>query len=449
MSEKEFNYQVEIPAEFPGNGQDWANHIGHFWNANEQIQIVLEFEEELDIDCIKKAVRLSVDAEPILGCKFALDQCSPYWMRIKNIDDVEWCTFETVQDKDQSIKRILAQPFECEDHQLKVNVIRSKNRDTLCIKLNHSCCDGGGAKDYLHLLSGIYMHLCEDISYIPKTNIAGKRDASKLFQVLNISDPKILIDPQVAALKPTWAFPYKEKKIKNFSFSICRLDGYQVRLLYSFTRETGVTINDLILTAFYRTMFIMVHPEETEPMEICVTVDLRRYLPEKKADAICNLSGVINHRIALKDGEDSQSTLKRVSLVMNQVKNNNPGLHSAASMEMMAGMEYEKAAAFIRKAWEDSVKSGKSTINLSNMGIIADYPLKFGSAIAKEAYMVTPAFQSPSFMLGVSSYHDALTFTAGYCQPEIDKEDVETFFAILQKELLSFIVCPAGARSNG
>jgi NRPS condensation-like uncharacterized protein len=187
-------------------------------------------------------------------------------------------------------------------------------------------------------------------------------------------------------------------------------------------------------------MFIMIQPDEAEPMEICVTVDLRRYLPEKKADAICNLSGVVNHRIAKKVGEKNISTLKRVWLVMKEIKNNKPGLHSAASMEMMAGMEYEKAAAFIKNAWEDSVKSGKSTINLSNMGIIADYPLKFGSTIAKDAYLVTPAFKSPSFMLGVSSYNDVLTFTAGYCEPEIVKDDVETFFSNLQKELLSFIV---------
>lgn len=439
MSVEKGNYQSEMPEEIPANAQDWANYIGHFWNANEQIQIVLEFDNELDIDRIKKAVILSVDAEPILGCKFVKDKCRPYWKRIKNIDDIEWCAFEQVQNKDESIKRILGQPFDSEDYQLKAIVIRSKKSDTLCIKLNHACCDGGGAKDYLHLLSSIYTHLCKDINYIPRLNIAGKRDASKLFQVLNISDPNMLINPQMLALKPTWAFPYNEKGVEKFSVSVCRLNRSQISTLQSFTRENGVTINDLILTAFYRTMFIMVKSEEAEPMEICVTVDLRRYLPEKKADAICNLSGVVNHRITKKEGENRIATLKRVSHVMKEIKNNNPGLHSAASMEMMTGMEYENAVAFIKNAWEDAVKSGKSTINLSNMGIIADYPLKFGNAIVKGAYMVTPVFKSPSFMLGVSNYNDTLTFTVGYCEPEIAKDDVETFFSILQNELLSFI----------
>lgn len=439
MSGEKLNFKLEIPDEMPTNGQDWANYIGHLWNANEQIQIVLEFENKLDMDCIKKAVRLSIDAEPILGCKFVEDKYRPFWKRLENIDHVEWCTFEKVLEKDEALYKILSLPFDSDDYQLKVIVIRSKKTDTLCIKLNHACCDGGGAKDYLHLLSNIYNHLCEDKSYIPYSNISGKRDSLKLFHVLGVSDPKMLLDPQLADLKPTWAFPNKGGKTEKFNFSISRLDRIKTDNLISFTKENGVTMNDIILTAFYRTMFIMIQPEIEEPMEICVTIDLRRYLPAKKADAICNLSGVVNHRIAKIEGENNILTLKRIAFFMKEIKNRNPGLHSAASMEMMAGLEYEKAVAFIKNAWEDTVKSGKSTINLSNMGIIADYPLKFGNNIVKDAYMVTPVFKSPSFMLGVSNYNNMLTFTVGFCEPEIVKDDVETFFFVLQKELLSFI----------
>lgn len=440
MNVEKSNYKSRIHEEMPANGQDWANYIGHFWNANGQIQIVLEFDGKLDIDCMIKAVRLSIDAEPILGCKFVEDNYRPYWKRLEHIDGVEWCIYEKVQEKDEAIKKILAQPFVSKDYQLKVTVIHSKKADTICIKLNHACCDGGGAKDYLHLLSSIYNHLCEDKNYIPISNINGKRDTSELFRVFNIGNPNMLLNPQLANLKPTWAFPNKEHQIENFNFSICRLDRNQTDSLHSYAKKNGITMNDLILTAFYRTMFNMVLPEEAEPMEICVTVDLRRYLPGKKAEAICNLSGVVNHRIARIEGESNISTLKRVSLVMKEIKNNYPGLHSAASMEMMAELDYENAVAFIKNSWEDTVKCGKSTINLSNMGIIADYPLRFGSTIVRDAYMVTPVFKSPSFMLGASSYNGMLTCTVGYCEPEIAKDDVETFFFILRKELTSFIV---------
>lgn len=193
-----------------------------------------------------------------------------------------------------------------------------------------------------------------------------------------------------------------------------QFDKKQTDIFHSYAKENGVTINDWILAAFYRTMFAIVQPNEAEPMEICVTFVLRKYLPEKKANAICNLSGVVNHKIAKIERESHIETLKRVSLIMNEIKNNRPGIHSAATLEMMMNMGFKNAVASVKNAWEETVKNRVSTINLSNMGIIAEFPLKFGGSIAKQAYMVTPVFRSPSFMLGVSSYNEMLTFTVGY-----------------------------------
>ncbi|HEX3078218.1 MAG TPA: hypothetical protein VHQ24_15265 [Lachnospiraceae bacterium] len=438
-SEMPDTIQDEIPDEMPVNSQDLANYIGHLWNANEQIQIILEVDASLDIDRIKRAVRLTIDAEPILGCKLIESEERPYWKRHTNIDDIKWCIYEEVNDKDVAIKRWLSQPFDTYDHQLKVIIIRSKGTDTLCVKLNHACCDGGGAKDYLHLLVDTYNHLWEDISYIPYINTSGKRDSSKLFDELGVSDPKVFLNPELTTLRPTWAFPFKESKVDAFNFSICRLECEQTKSLYTFTKENNVTMNDLILTAFYRTMFKLVNPEEKVPMEICVTVDLRRYLSEKKAEAICNLSGVVNHRIDRIEDESSISTLKRVSLAMHDIKSNNPGLHSATSMEMMAGFDYNQAVAFMKNAWEACVTNGKSTINLSNMGVVADYPLRLGKNLVTDAYLVTPVFKAPSFMLGASTYNDVLTFTVGYCEPEVKKEAVDRFLDILCSELVACI----------
>jgi NRPS condensation-like uncharacterized protein len=429
----------EIPNVIPANSQDIVNYIGHLWNANEQIQIILEVEDFLEIERLKRAVRLTIDAEPILGCKFIESGERPYWKRHTNIDDIEWCIYEEVNDKEDAVKRWLSQPFDIYDHQLKVIIIRTNDVDTLCIKLNHACCDGGGAKDYLHLLVDTYNHLCEDISYVPNKNISGKRDSSKLFDELGVNDPKVFLIPELNTLRPTWAFPYKESKVDTFNFSISRLDCEKTKRLYAFTKENNVTINDQILTAFYRTMFKLVNPEEKVPMEICVTVDLRRYLSGKKAEAICNLSGVVNHRIERVEDESNLSTLKRVSLAMHDIKSNNPGLHSAASIEMMAGLDYNQAVAFMKNTWEACVTSEKSTINLSNMGIVAEYPLRFGRNLVSDAYMVTPVFKAPSFMLGVSTYNDVLTFTVGYCEPLVKKEDVDRFLDILSNEMIACI----------
>jgi NRPS condensation-like uncharacterized protein len=121
---------------------------------------------------------------------------------------------------------------------------------------------------------------------------------------------------------------------------------------------------------------------------------------------------------------------------MNEIKKDKPGLHSAAIVEMLPGMGFETAAASIGSAWEESVRLEKSTINLSNFGVISSEPLYFGEVPVEEAYLVTPVFKAPSFMLGASTYQGKLTFTAGYCEPEVRIEDVKQFFLEFKKELL-------------
>ena len=416
--------------------QDWANYIGYHWNANRQIQIMVELDGELDINCLKNAVRLSISVEPILGCCFVEDEVSPYWRRLDNIDEIEWCTVYEVQEKKEVLKRVLSMPLEFEERQIQVIVIRSKEGDTLCIKLNHACCDGGGVKYYVHLLADIYSSLHEGKDYTWNPDTTEIRDSSSVFKAIGITDPKSALKPQLAALKPTWAFPYKEEKVNNFAFSICRIDKSKTKEIHSYGRSKGITMNDIILTAFYRAMFFMVSPEYDIPMEICVTVDLRRYLKDIKGSTVCNLSGVENNRLAFINGENFTEMLERVALSMNKIKSDYPGINSAASIEMMADIGYKNAAAFIKNAWEESKRNGKSTINLSNMGNISDYPLKFGSNNVIDAFMATPVFKAPSFMLGVSSYNNILTFTVGYCEPEVNKEAVETFLSILEKQLL-------------
>lgn len=429
----------QIQAEISVNGQDIANYIGQLWNKNEQIQIVLKFIKRIDFMCLKKAVRLSIDAEPILGCGFVIENGTPIWRRHKDLDFVSWCTLIESENLEEMLHTVLSKPFNSKDYQLEVYLLRSTEKDMLCIKINHSCSDGGGAKYYLHLLNDIYSKIIKDANFYPEINDNGNRSGNQIFEKLNIINPITLINPEISKLKPTWAFPYQKGEVEGFNYSIMQLSVHETNQLILYTKENAVTMNDLILTAYYRALFSMVGPVLGQAMEICVTMDLRKYLLDGKAGAICNLSGVLNHRIS-REAESSETTLARVVYAMKQIKKDNPGLHSAASLEMLSCMDFETAAASIKGAWEESVHSGKSTINLSNFGMIASETLYFGEIEAEDAFMVTPVFKAPSFMLGTSTYKNKLSFTVGFCEPEVREEDVKLFLSNLKKELDEFVI---------
>lgn len=424
----------KIQMEMPVNGQDVANYIGHLWNKNGQIQIVLNFAERIDFECLKRAIRLTIDAEPILGCEFVISENKPTWRLHKDLDQVQWCKLVETEKLDEMLHIILCKPFELENYQLEVYLLRSSKKDLLCIKINHSCSDGGGAKDYLYLLKEIYAQLTKKANFYPEINHNPNRSASQIFENLEILNPVTLINPKLAGLKPTWAFPNKKSNVENFNYSILHLTGNEMSKLVLYSKENNVTLNDLILAAYYRALFTIINPAFEEPMEICVTMDLRRYLEGYKAEAICNLSGVLNHRIS-RENESNEATLCRVVGVMNEIKKDKPGLHSAAVIEMLSGMDFKTAEASIRMAWEESVSSGKSTINLSNFGVISGETIYFGEVAAEDVYMVTPVFKAPSFMLGVSTYQSKLSFTVGFCEPEVCEEDVKQFLLNFNKEL--------------
>jgi Uncharacterized protein containing a NRPS condensation (elongation) domain len=428
----------QIRAEIPVNGQDIANYVGQLWNKNEQIQIVLRFAQKIDYPCLNKAVRLSIDAEPVLGCEFIVGENKPVWERHSELDTVPWCTLIDTDKPEEQLHNVLCKPFRSLKYQLEVYLIRTMTKDILCIKINHACSDGGGAKDYLHLLQVIYSKIIRNEEYNLGMNDTGNRNGSQIFENLNISDPSSLINPRMAELRPTWAFPYQEKDVEKFNYAILSLSQEETNQLILFARENGVTLNDIILSAYYRALFSVIHPSIGQTMEICVTVDLRKYLPDKKAGAICNLSGVLNHRIT-REEEDSTATLFRVSNTMNAIKKDNPGLHSAASIEMLSYMDFKTVAASIQCAWEESVRSGKSTINLSNFGVLSEETIQFGDVSVEDAFFVTPVFRAPSFMLGASTYKNKLTFTVGFCEPEVQEADLKVFFSYFKKELDGFI----------
>ncbi|MCM0759795.1 hypothetical protein M7775_14640 [Sporomusa sphaeroides DSM 2875] len=84
-----------------------------------------------------------------------------------------------------------------------------------------------------------------------------------------------------------------------------RLNEAKTTLIISWTKERQATVNDALLTAFYRSLAhraVYALPC-TETRAIGLTVDLRRYLPGQTSGAISNLSAVEVPVIELHDGE--------------------------------------------------------------------------------------------------------------------------------------------------
>jgi len=130
-----------------------------------------------------------------------------------------------------------------------------------------------------------------------------------------------------------------------------------------------------------------------------------------------------------------EDTAAQVHEEMRRIKTDYPGLHSAASMEMLARLPYGKAKAMLLAASAGVKASGLSSPLLSNLGLLADGPLFFGEIPAAGVYIVTPAMHAPAFMLGASTYNRELTLVAAYFEGEREVEQIRCLLASVQERL--------------
>ena len=169
-------------------------------------------------------------------------------------------------------------------------------------------------------------------------------------------------------------------------------------------------------------------------MILQVSIDLRRYLPNRKAEAVCNLSGALYIALERKNAETFEGTLARVVASMEKLKENYPGLESAAGLEYLFSQGYVGLEKYLADSAELGRKYNVTSPLLSNFGVLDNY--HFGELRTTKGYITSPIMYPPGFMLGASSFGEEMTLSVGYCGQENTKQVnafMETYIAELPK----------------
>jgi NRPS condensation-like uncharacterized protein len=225
--------------------------------------------------------------------------------------------------------------------------------------------------------------------------------------------------------------------------AVRRLAGDYLDAMSKYARSKGATINDLILTAFYRAMLGMGQPIYGLPLEIPITVDLRRYLPNHKTHAIRNFSGSVNTRLSMSMNEPFSETLTRVAKMVKDIKKGYPGLQSAIGLERIEKLSFKDTLAYYQVSPESKRSSycplyygDKCVPTLSNLGYLSKSLIKFGSNTVYDAYILPPVVRAPGVLLMACSYNSVLTLATGYYKHTVSRENVEKLVDKIKDELV-------------
>ena len=376
------------------------------------LHFAASFSGELDPDLLRKSVALSAGAFPLIRCRFGGAGGRLRWRETGRPADL--VSFSETEHAAEETERFLCAALdEAAGPQIKFGLFRQDGKDTLAVRMNHMLCDAAAFKEYLYLVCGIYTGLENHEDVHPP--VSGSRRLGQLLRPFSVRDRiRILAgkndmlthDPERFDLEGDLANPFIERRtIPRDSF---------LRMA-AFAKSRHATVNDLLLAALIRVLSRLFG----RPVAVPCAVDLRKYLPGRKAEGFCNLVTNLTCDVGEEPGASFGQTLDRVRRAMDRQKASPVCLKSMILLEKIFDLLPYKAAKYL---FEKNFSN--APIAFTNLGVLDDGRLRFGTSEITGAYMTGSIKYSPYFQMAVSTFRNQPTLSVNLYGTPSDRKMV-------------------------
>jgi NRPS condensation-like uncharacterized protein len=394
-----------------------------------QTRILVFFDGRVDEGRLAKAARLTVEAEPMLGYRFVDDRWHPHWQRV---DEKDWSSLFMMVEcspSDPEIFNFMVDPVLPEQApQIRFGLFRSDD-DVLCIRSNHMAMDGGGEIQLLSLLASLYRDLEKNPLYRPTANTCSRCGPRQVLKQAGLL-PAIRALSKLRKPGSGWGIPGIADDLSRRTFTIRQIESERLAIIRSYAKENGVTMNDVLLTAFCRSLFTICDPPRNRPLRVEVPTNLRRYLPSGTGGIISDLSAVYFLTIERRDEESFEETLQRVHQDMDNKKRNRLELGEMLLLELAL-----LPGTFFLRRLKEFTNFKIAHPALSNLGLIDSELVDFGTVPVKDLQMIGPTLFPPNVGLGVNTFRQTMTLSLGYCDSAIDARTVNHLLRLFLDEL--------------
>ena len=431
---------------YPSQFSDRHNYSGSEIWVNE-IHLILTFDSKLDQARLRKALRLLMDAEPLLGCCFVRNWLKPYWQRLPEheldsaslLEVVDVALDSAIEEQSDIFFRDQIDLFK--GPQIKALLLKEKSTDRLIIKIQHLMCDAGGFKNLLNLLSDIYTKLGDQPDLRPAAN-TGSRSLHQIYRRFSFRE-LIRIFYHGCLQFSALSFPPKVEKYTtnwdrsgNLGYVFKRFPKERVLEVKQYAQEKGVTINDLFVSALLRATVKQLNLNGRGWLRLPGTVDLRRYIPGGRTEGLCQVSSLYTINIRADQCTKPDEALAIVKRQMDHYKRNYIGL--GFFLVYWLGTRPYPFAIFERiMRWGSKIGKwlGNTSIGLTNLGLIDHENNNFGPSMLLSAEMTCPGSIPPLMLCALSGFGETLTLNAGTYDSSIQKETIKELFDLVDKEL--------------
>lgn len=403
------------------------------------VHAVLHFDNLIDPGILKNVIVIMAEKAPVLHSSFHENPVNPYWSVEKyTVDDIL-----TVADSDDPYKD--SYDFLCQsipvtsNVQFKILLLNKDGRSTLAMIVNHMCFDGGDFKYFLKKLAKNYNAMLSGEN--PTDLKSGTRSAEQVYTKLNASDKKIAkgLYKNISDVKDKHVFPLTPASDDDRTMiNIRKIERPVFTEMKNTGKRLGVTVNDVMLAAYVRALYEIIGMRDDESLSIPYMVDLRRHIEGgENAGGLANHTGFMLCTVHEK-GETINDTLINVMRSTKSSKRDKfMGLYSLPLLKLAYTILPFSISEFAIK-----IGYNNPLIGMSNIGLLSEELLTFGNAKPVDGFMTGAVKYKPFMQLAMTTLNDELTMTIAIKGNEADKEKVEVFFDLIERNIEDFINTP-------
>lgn len=397
------------------------------------VHVELRYDYEIDLEALKTVLICFFEKAPVLHSSFVDNRISPYW-RVEDyrIDDVVSVHRPEPEALDDAIDEFLTQYIPPESPlQMKVAVFYCAGKSVLCIVENHMCMDGGDFKYFLKALCKNYNDYVEK-KISPIDLREGSRSYEQVYEDFSKTEQRMArnLYKNVCA-KDTHKFPLAPDSIRDRSFIVRRkIDAERFAKIRSAGKKHGATVNDMLLAAYFYSLYELAGYPESDSVTISCAIDLRRHIKDVSKEGLTNHTAFMQCNIPER-GKDIFQTLAYAKRSAERFKKDKfMGLY---------GLPLLKTAYSILpyNASEEIIKIGYSNplLAMSNIGILEADKLALEGHQPYDGYMTGAVKYKPYVLLSATSLNNTLTMSMCVRGNDKDRETVERFFDLYEQSI--------------
>jgi NRPS condensation-like uncharacterized protein len=445
------------PTTFPAPVADYLMYLLRPVAGSLSTKCLLSIGGHLDEDRLRRAVRLSFEAEPILGCRLVEHWSRPIWQRRADLDDLPLCNVVRCSEAGPSVARFLLDPIDpTRDPLVRVAVFRGET-DTVGVKITHAVADGPSTNSYVHLLLQLYRRLKHEPSYRPEPNPSGSRNMLEVVSGVSLREKlkalrRLRASRDCNRGQADWLPPPVSGDGSRRGYLFMKLPADRIQQLKEYGWERSATITAVMLTGFYRALLTLARPLNEDLARVGSWIDVRRFLPpQRRSTTPGNISSEITFSVA---GLRNASFDQVMSNLMDQLRQSvlDP-CRAIIPVALVNGLLCGRVLSFVEyrllrrffASQADKVLHARKGVRaaLTNLGTLAFAQDGPEEPPVVDAQLCGINLDLGGFVVTVSEFCETMTASLGFHDTILDEPTARRLLTEFDKALPGFSGVPA------